>query len=45
MQTGNRDYFGKNQFWTPSNISITNSIIGDKLNNITLSDSKLFRII
>ena len=39
MQTGNRDYFGRNQFWTPSNISITQSIIDDKLNNITLNDN------
>lgn len=47
MQTGNRDYFGRNQFWTPSNISITQSIIDDKLNNITLNDnnsSELFTV-
>ena len=47
MQTGNREYFGRNQFWTPSNISITQSIIDDKLNNITLNDnnsSELFTV-
>ena len=39
MQTGNRDYFGRNQFWTPSNISVTQSLIDDKLNNINLTNN------
>ena len=47
MQTGNRDYFGRNQYWTPSNISTTQSIINDKLNSIILNDnnsSELFSV-
>ena len=39
MQTGNRDYFGRNQFWTPSNISVTQSLIDDKLNSISLTNN------
>ena len=39
MQTGNRDYFGRNQFWTPSNISVTQSLIDDKLNGISLTNN------
>ena len=38
MQTGNREFNGKNQFWTPSNLGLTQSLIDNKLNNIDNSD-------
>ena len=39
MQTGNRDYYGKNQYWTPPNIGITQSLIGSALSNVTLNNN------
>ena len=39
MQTGTREYLGKNKFWTPSNIAITQSIVDNSIANINLTDS------
>ena len=39
MQTGTREYLGKNKFWTPSNIAITHSIVDNSIANINLTDS------
>ena len=39
MQTGTREYLGKNKFWTPSNIAITQSIVDSSIANINLTDS------
>ena len=39
MQTGTREYLGRNKFWTPSNIAITQSIVDSSIANISLNDS------
>ena len=39
MQTGTREYLGKNKFWTPSNIAITQSIVDNSIAKISLTDS------
>ena len=39
MQTGTREYLGKNKFWTPSNIAITQSIVDSSIAKISLTDS------
>lgn len=49
MQTGNREYLGKNEFWTPSTIGLTQSLIDTSINKIELKDnssgeSNLFKI-
>lgn len=49
MQSGNREYFGRNEFWTPSTIGITQSLIDTSINKIELKDnssgeSNLFKI-
>ena len=35
MQSYTREFNGKNQFWTPSNLGFTNSLIDNKLNNLS----------
>ena len=37
MQTGTRDYYGVNQFWTPPNIAITKSLVSDAMRNINIT--------
>ena len=49
MQTGNREYLGRNEFWTPSTIGLTQSLIDTSINKIELKDnssgeSNLFKI-
>lgn len=39
MQSYTREYLGKNQFWTPSSIGLTNSLIDNKLNNLDEKDT------
>ena len=39
MQSYAREYLGKNQFWTPSSIGLTNSLIDNKLNNLDEVDT------
>ena len=39
MQSYAREYLGKNQFWTPSSIGLTNSLIDNKLNNLDEIDT------
>ena len=39
MQSYAREYLGKNQFWTPSSIGFTNSLIDNKLNNLDEIDT------
>ena len=34
MQSYTREFNGKNQFWTPSNLGFTNSLIDNKLANL-----------
>ena len=36
MQTSNRDNLGRNNYWTPSNISLTQSLINEAINEINL---------
>ena len=46
MQSNNREFAGKNEFWTPSSIGLTQSMIDSSINNILLNDnsSDLFKI-
>ena len=49
MQSGNREYFGRNEYWTPSTIGLTQSLIDTSINKIELKDnssgeSNLFKI-
>ena len=37
MQTGTRDYYGKNQYWTPPNMTTTESLIGNALRSIDIT--------
>lgn len=39
MQSGNREYIGRNEFWTPSTIGITQSLIDTSINKIELKDN------
>ena len=39
MQTGNREYLGRNEFWTPSTIGLTQSLIDTSINKIELKDN------
>ena len=39
MQSGIREYAGKNKYWTPSNIGITGSMINNAINNIDEFDA------
>ena len=34
MQSGNREYFGRNEYWTPSTIGLTQSLIDTSINKI-----------
>ena len=50
MQSGNREYFGRNEYWTPSTIGLTQSLIDTSINKIELKDnssgeSNLFKIV
>ncbi len=46
MQSNNREYIGRNEFWTPSTIGLTQSMIDNSINNISLKDnsSELFTV-
>ena len=46
MQSGSREYNGRNQYWTPSTIGLTQSLIDTSINKIELKDSssELFTI-
>ena len=37
MQSGIREYAGKNKYWTPSNIGITGSMINNAINNLDMT--------
>ena len=39
MQSGSREYNGRNQYWTPSNIGLTQSMIDTSINRIELKDN------
>ena len=39
MQSGSREYNGRNQYWTPSNIGLTQSMIDTSINKIELKDN------
>ena len=39
MQSGNREYFGRNEYWTPSTIGMTQSLIDTSINKIELKDN------
>ena len=39
MQSGGREYNGRNQYWTPSNIGLTQSMIDTSINRIELKDN------
>ena len=39
MQSNNREYIGRNEFWTPSTIALTQSMIDSSINNINLKDN------
>ena len=39
MQSGNREYIGRNEFWTPSTIGLTQSLIDTSINKIELKDN------
>ena len=39
MQSNNREYIGRNEFWTPSTIGLTQSMIDASINNINLKDN------
>ena len=49
MQSGGREYNGRNQYWTPSNIGLTQSMIDTSINRIELKDnsgeSNLFTVV
>lgn len=46
MQSNNREFAGRNEFWTPSSIGLTQSMIDSSINNIQLNNnsSDLFKI-
>lgn len=48
MQSGSREYIGRNEFWTPSTIGLTQSLIDTSINKIELKDNssetKLFTV-
>ena len=46
MQSNNREYIGRNEFWTPSTIGLTQSMIDASINNISIKDnsSELFTV-
>ena len=46
MQSNNREYIGRNEFWTPSTIGLTQSMIDNSINNISIKDnsSELFTV-
>ena len=39
MQSGSREYNGRNQYWTPSNIGLTQSMIDTSINKRELKDN------
>ena len=39
MQSGSREYVGRNEFWTPSTIGLTQSLIDTSINKIELKDN------
>ena len=39
MQSGSREYIGRNEFWTPSTIGLTQSLIDTSINKIELKDN------
>ena len=45
MQTSNRDNLGRNNYWTPSNISLTQSLINEAINEINSKISYINEIL
>ena len=45
MQTGNREYLGRNEFWTPSTIGLTQSLIDTSINKIELKEATPAKLI